>query len=41
MFRGRYRKSFEKPAPIAPDQVQEYTFSLHTQNYTLQDRATA
>ena len=34
VFRGRYRKSFEKPEPITPGVVQEYTFSLHTQNYT-------
>ena len=34
VFRGRYRKSFEKPAPIRAGQVQEYTFGLHTQNYT-------
>jgi uncharacterized protein len=34
VFRGRYRTGFEKPAPIPPNQVQEYAFSLHTQNYT-------
>ena len=34
VFRGRYRTSFEKPAPIEPDAVLEYTWSLHTQNYT-------
>ena len=34
VFRGRYRTSFEKPAPITPDQVLEYSFSLHTQNYS-------
>jgi len=34
VFRGRYRTSFEKPEPIRPDAVLEYTFSLHTQNYT-------
>ena len=34
VFRGRYRTSFEKPAPIEPDKVLEYTWSLHTQNYT-------
>jgi len=34
VFRGRYREGFEKPAPITPDAVLEYTFSLHTQNYT-------
>ena len=34
VFRGRYRKGFEKPAPISPGAVLEYAFSLHTQNYT-------
>ena len=34
VFRGRYRTSFEKPQPIEPNQVLEYTWSLHTQNYT-------
>ena len=34
VFRGRYRKSFEKPEAIVPDAVLEYAFSLHTQNYT-------
>lgn len=34
VFRGRYRNSFEKPEPIAPESIQEYKFSLHTQNYT-------
>jgi hypothetical protein len=34
VFRGRYRKSFEKPEPITPGEVLDYTFSLHTQNYT-------
>jgi putative CocE/NonD family hydrolase len=34
VFRGRYRTSFEKPSPIAPNTVLEYTWSLHTQNYT-------
>jgi len=34
VFRGRYRTSFEKPAPIEPGKVLEYAFSLHTQNYT-------
>lgn len=33
VFRGRYRKSYEKPEPIPADVVQEYSFSLHTQNY--------
>jgi predicted acyl esterase len=30
----RYRASFEKPAAITPNTVVEYTWSLHTQNYT-------
>jgi hypothetical protein len=34
VFRGRYRTSFEKPSPIEPNRVLEYTWSLHTQNYT-------
>ena len=34
VFRGRYRTSFEKPAPIEPHAVLEYRWSLHTQNYT-------
>jgi hypothetical protein len=29
VFRGRYRKSFEKPEPIPPNEVQEYTIDLH------------
>jgi uncharacterized protein len=34
VFRGRYRKSFERPEPIPPNAVLEYTWSLHTQSYT-------
>jgi uncharacterized protein len=34
VFRGRYRQSFETPARITPNAVLEYTWSLHTQNYT-------
>jgi uncharacterized protein len=34
VFRGRYRKSFEKPEPIPPGAILEYAFSLHTQSYT-------
>ncbi len=34
VFRGRYRQGFEKPAPITPNTVLEYTWSLHTQDYT-------
>lgn len=31
--RGRFRKGFEKPAPIQPNRVEEYTVDLHTQSY--------
>jgi hypothetical protein len=34
VFRGRYREGFERPVPIVPDSVLDYTFSLHTQDYT-------
>ncbi|MHC5544411.1 CocE/NonD family hydrolase, partial [Singulisphaera rosea] len=34
VFRGRYRKSFEKPEPIKPGEILDYTISLHTQDYT-------
>jgi predicted acyl esterase len=34
VFRGRYRKSFEKPEPIEPEKRLGYQWSLHTQNYT-------
>lgn len=34
VFRGRYREGFEKPKAIEPNTVLEYTWSLHTQNYT-------
>ena len=34
VFRGRYRKGFEKPVPIAPGAVLDYSFSLHTQSYS-------
>jgi hypothetical protein len=34
VFRGRYRKNFEKPEPITPGAVLDFSFSLHTQNYT-------
>jgi len=29
IFRGRYRKSFEKPEAIKPGQVNEFKWSLH------------
>jgi len=34
VFRGRYRESFETPEPIPTDSVLDYTWSLHTQDYT-------
>ncbi|HKQ99744.1 MAG TPA: CocE/NonD family hydrolase [Pyrinomonadaceae bacterium] len=34
IFRGRYRKSFEKPEAIVPDQVSEYTIDLHGNDYS-------
>ncbi len=34
VFRGRYRGGFERPAPVPAGEVQDYTFSLHSQNYT-------
>ena len=29
VFRGRFRKSFEKPEPVKPNQVEEYSIDLH------------
>lgn len=34
VFRGRFLKSFERPAPLVPGQVTEVTIDLHTQAYT-------
>ena len=34
VFRGRFRKGFENPEPIVPNAVAEYSWSLHTQDYT-------
>src|SRR5688572_18343507 len=34
VFRGRYRTGFERPEPSIPGKVLEYSYSLHTQNYT-------
>jgi hypothetical protein len=33
IFRGRYRKSFEKPEPITPNQVTPFTVDLHSTNH--------
>jgi uncharacterized protein len=34
ILRGRYRRSWERPAPIPPNQVVAYTVDLHQQSYT-------
>ncbi len=34
IFRGRYRKSFEKPSAVTPGAIVEYTIDLHTTNHT-------
>src|SRR3954471_3560171 len=34
IFRGRYRESIERPSAIQPNKALEYTWSLHTQDYT-------
>jgi putative CocE/NonD family hydrolase len=33
VLRGRFRKSFERPSPITPGQVNEYTIDLHSVNH--------
>src|SRR4029079_9753593 len=33
VFRGRYRKSYEKPEAITPNAVTNFNFSLHGQSY--------
>jgi putative CocE/NonD family hydrolase len=33
VLRGRFRNSFEKPEPIAPNQVNEYVIDLHSLNH--------
>jgi len=33
VFRGRYRKSFERPEPVPPNEIVAYTIDLHSQNY--------
>jgi uncharacterized protein len=33
VFRGKFRKSFEKPEPIAPNVVTPFTIDLHTANH--------
>jgi uncharacterized protein len=33
VFRGRFRKSFEKPEPLAPGEVAEFVIDLHTADH--------
>ena len=33
VFRGRFRKSFEKPEPLVPGRVEEFTIDLHTADH--------
>ena len=33
VFRARYRKSYEHPEPLVPDQATEFTIDLHQQDY--------
>lgn len=33
VFRGRFRKSFSQPSPISSNQVEEYKFSLHSNDH--------
>ncbi len=33
VFRARFRKSFEKPAPVVPNQITPYRIDLHTNNH--------
>ncbi len=34
VLRGRFRKGFEKPLPVAPNQVEEYALDLHALDHT-------
>ena len=36
VFRGRYRKGFDSPAPIEPGKVEEYVIDLHSSNHRFQ-----
>ena len=33
VFRGRFRKSFERPEPTTPNRTEHYVIDLHSQNY--------
>ena len=41
IMRGRYRKSFSKPEPLAPNTPLAFTVDLHQQSHTRSGRATA
>src|SRR5205085_8337233 len=34
IFRGRFRNGFEKPSPIKPNRVEEYTIDLRANNHS-------
>jgi uncharacterized protein len=34
VFRARFRKSFEKPEPVVPNQVDEYTIDIHGNDHS-------
>jgi uncharacterized protein len=36
VFRARFRKSFEKPEPVVPNQVNEYTIDIHGNDHCFQ-----
>lgn len=36
IMRGRYRQGFDRPAPIAANEIAEYTVDLHQQSYQFQ-----
>jgi putative CocE/NonD family hydrolase len=36
VFRGRFRKSFEHPVPITPDEVNEYRIDLHSASHVFE-----
>jgi uncharacterized protein len=37
IFRGRFRRSFEKPEPITPGEVTPFTIDLHTANHVFKE----
>ena len=36
VFRGKFRKSFEKPEPVEPGKVESYRIDLHSLNHVFQ-----